>query len=403
MAAAYAVVARRRPSSLLRFLVAPLVWIAVAAVGLGFATTIPSGDQVSHPFPAQWALVTVAVAATLALVRRRPDLPLARPTELAAIPGLALAEVITVLSAATSGWPAVPLVVAGLATLVGLELLAPRLAPRALVALQALTIVVTTAALQPTVGLGWSAVTAAAALLALTEWRDRQQPDVVATGALLGGVAVALALTLSDPWPTVAAFGGAWAWSVARRAWPLRVALPDPVLAVAIAVLPFGVAAGLGQVLPLDTTLVVLAAAVVAVAARGSGEPGPDRRPVGELDPGRHRPPADHHRGRRRPAARAPGRGGRGARPSPSSWRHAGRRFGSGPRRRRSRVAVAYGRTAIDLGPAGAGDRPGRRRLRADRHRGMGEATAVRARRRHRPPHHVRGRLGACRRPGSPA
>ena len=336
MAAAYAFVARRRPSSLLRFLVAPLVWIAVAALGLGFATTIPSGDQVSHPLPAEWALVTVAVAATLVLVRRRPEIPLAHPTELAAIPGLALAELITVLSAATSGWPAMPLIVAGLATVVGLELLAPRLVPRALVALQALTIVVTTAALEPTVGLGWSAVTAAAALLALTEWRNRQRPDIVATGALLGGVAVGLALTLSDPWPTVAAFGGAWAWSVARRTWPLRVALPDPVLAVAIAVLPFGVAAGLGQVLPLDTTLVVLAAAVVLVAAAVRVS-----KARTDLLWASWIPAATGlllittaGAGDQRPAS-WPWRPG--WRRSPSSWRHAGRRFGSGLRRRRSR------------------------------------------------------------------
>ena len=51
LASVYALVVRGRPSSTLRFLIAPVVWLAVAAAGLALAATIPTGDQVARPSP----------------------------------------------------------------------------------------------------------------------------------------------------------------------------------------------------------------------------------------------------------------------------------------------------------------------------------------------------------------
>ena len=187
LAGAYALVVRRRPRSPLRLLVAPMVWLAVASLGLVFAPTIAGGRDVSRPFSLQWALVAAAVAATLGFCRRRPDGPVARASVVAAIPGAALAALMTVLAAPRSGWPAGAMVLAGVSTLVSIELLAPRLRVSAVTVLQAVTVVGTAATLGPQFGGAWAAAVAAIGLLALAEWQALRRADSTALAALTGG------------------------------------------------------------------------------------------------------------------------------------------------------------------------------------------------------------------------
>jgi hypothetical protein len=62
LAGVYALVARRRPTTL-RYLVAPLGWTTMGVLGLAFHR---------GPSAAQMALVSAAVAATLLIAQRRP-------------------------------------------------------------------------------------------------------------------------------------------------------------------------------------------------------------------------------------------------------------------------------------------------------------------------------------------
>ena len=73
VAGLFALAARRRPDSPVRFLVAPMLWWSAAAAGLAFADAGVAGRDVTHPIPWQWALVAVAVTATLVAARLRPD------------------------------------------------------------------------------------------------------------------------------------------------------------------------------------------------------------------------------------------------------------------------------------------------------------------------------------------
>ena len=265
LAGAYALVVRRRPRSPLRYLVAPMVWLAVASLGLAFAPEIPGGRDVSRPFSLQWALVAAAVAVTLGLCRRRPDGPVARASVLAAIPGAALAALMTVLAAPRSGWPGGAMVLAGVSTLVSIELLAPRLRAQAVTVLQAVTVVGTAATLGPQFGGAWAAAVAAVGLLALAEWQALRRADPITLVALLAGAAGAASFTLAQPGPTLAAAGIGLAWSAVRRYRPLP-GLSDVVPIAGVFVFPVLAATGLVRLIPLDTSLVVLGGCVVAIA-----------------------------------------------------------------------------------------------------------------------------------------
>ncbi|HET6968313.1 MAG TPA: hypothetical protein VFI44_08560, partial [Ornithinibacter sp.] len=89
VAVGYAVWSRRHPDSALRFLVAPVAWLAVAMATLGLGPrVIPDGKAVATPSAVQGAAVTAALVATLVWARLRPTHRLAAPTTAVAVPGL---------------------------------------------------------------------------------------------------------------------------------------------------------------------------------------------------------------------------------------------------------------------------------------------------------------------------
>jgi len=264
LAGAYAMVVHRRPTSPLRFLVAPMLWLAVASAGLALAPTIPGGRDTSHPFPIQWALVAVAVTVTLAWCRRRPDDSVARASVVAAIPAAALAELVTLLASPRVDWPVGPLLLAGLATLVSIELLAPRLSPLAVTALQTLVVTVTAVTLAPQLGPAWAGSAAAVGLLAMGEWQARRRPERVVLLALLIAALVPTTIALDRPWPTLAVGGVGMAWSALRRFRPLT-GVPEAMPITGLFVFPVLIASAVVRLLPVDTALVVLAASVAVV------------------------------------------------------------------------------------------------------------------------------------------
>lgn len=265
LAGAYALVVRRRPSSPLRFLAAPMVWLAVAFVGLAFAPVVQDGRDASRPFPIQWALVAATVAATLGLCRLRPAGVIARASVTAAIPGAAVAALLTVLAAPRAGWPAGALVLAGASTIASIELLASRLRPSTVTVLQAITLAGTAATLVPPLGPAWAATIAAIGLLALAEGQAqrRANPPVMLVVLMASGAAAVLAL--GRPWPTLVTAGVGFVWAVGRRYRPLA-GLTEVVPVVGVFVFPALAAVGVVRLLPVDSALVVVGVFVVAVA-----------------------------------------------------------------------------------------------------------------------------------------
>ncbi len=83
----YAVWSLRHEDSALRYLVAPVAWLAVAIATLGVGRETPSGKAVAAVTAAQAAAISVAMLVSLAWARMRPSGRLSAPTVTAAVPG----------------------------------------------------------------------------------------------------------------------------------------------------------------------------------------------------------------------------------------------------------------------------------------------------------------------------
>ncbi|HEX8928719.1 MAG TPA: hypothetical protein VGA45_07395, partial [Actinomycetota bacterium] len=262
-AGAYALVARGRPTTTLRYLVGPLAWTAVGVPGLAFHR---------GPSAAQMALVSVAVTATLLAARYRPRHRLSRPAEVAAVPGAVLAMALVLAFAAAEGWPPWPAPAATAATLVTIELLAGRFqfAGGALAA-QSLALGVGLAAVAPRAGRGISGAALLAGEILLIEWHARRRPDPRTALAGLAVAAAGLALALAVPWTAVTAGAIAVAWANTRRIRPLAGPFGDDRawaagLAPAACSAPLALASGLERALPAGPAWVVLAGLTLAAA-----------------------------------------------------------------------------------------------------------------------------------------
>jgi hypothetical protein len=261
LAGAYALVARGRPTTTLRYLVGPLCWTAVGVPGLAFHR---------GPSAAQMALVSVAVTATLLAARGWPRHRLSRPTELASVPGAALAIALVLAFAAAEGWPLWPALTATAATLVAIELLASRfpVAGGALLA-QSLVLGIGLAAAAPQLGWATSGAVLLAGTIVLLEWHARHRPDPLTALVALAVAAAGLALAMAEPWTAVTAAAVATAWAHTRRIRPLpgpfgRSAAWAVGLALAAGLAPLALVSGLERTLPGGRAWVVLAGLTVA-------------------------------------------------------------------------------------------------------------------------------------------
>jgi len=269
IAIAYAVIGTRRPSSPLRYLAAPTLWVAVAMAALlprAHELTGWVGGHIATPTGVgQAAAVLVAVAATAVATRLRPQHPLSTPSQLAALVGLPLVLALALLVGARDGWPLAPVLVGAAAVVVALEALAPRLPVEVVAVGQPLAVVAPLAVPLAMTPRGWLAVALTVASLALLEWQARTRPTEVALGCAAVAAAVAITVAAADPWSWLAALGIALVWSAARAARPLA-AVPSEVALAVVAVLPFAIAADLYRLLDPQPATLVCAAAVLAVA-----------------------------------------------------------------------------------------------------------------------------------------
>ena len=262
VAGAYAAWSRRVPDSGLRFLVAPVAWLAVAMATMGIGRAIPEGKAVANPSAAQAAAMALAVLVTLGWAQFRPRTPLAEASRTAAVPGLVVVGSLALLTWAAEGAPVAAVLVAGVAVLLSIELLAPRLpalAPGAAGPLWWLTVWAAlilglagepAAALDPdatlvlgpdTPAVAAVSALAAAGFIAILE-RAGAQRRRPAPALLLPtlGLVLALAATWVEPGWAAAALGAASGWAAMRRIGPYRAARARLLLDVATAVLPVG-------------------------------------------------------------------------------------------------------------------------------------------------------------------
>lgn len=230
----YGLVVQHRPTSALRFLVAPLFWVALWSLGM-LANT-------GHFSVWQYPLAAAGIAITLAIANHYPDHELARATQRAALVGLPLTYGLVLLFALREGWPAWPLALTGLAVLVGSELLDRSLrSSQHFPLVQTLLVAATLPALTPGWGperVGLLATVVSIGLLELSEWGIRGRSSVASDYLALIVGAAGLLFTFPQSPPAAAAWGVASMWLHTRTFW-FRRTLPggeqwQPLLSAAL-------------------------------------------------------------------------------------------------------------------------------------------------------------------------
>lgn len=268
LALVYAVVAARWPDVSVRFLVAPMLWIALWGVGL----SLQPGPQASlNEWTAwQFALVAAGVAGTAIFVRVRPGARLARDARPSVIPGALLALGFGLLLAGSEGWPWGPVVVLGLASLVTSELVAPRLNEPLVQAVQPALLWLTVAGLREGHGDVMAGMVGVVASLLLLEWQARRRPGDIPLVAGFLGAGAGLGLTMTDPTAAAVSSGIASVWAHARRIRPIAGLAVGQLMEVAATVVPIAFAAALMDATSDGMAAVVLGtiALVASVAAR---------------------------------------------------------------------------------------------------------------------------------------
>lgn len=223
VSAVMAVVAHLVPRSPVRYLVAPIGWLAVAAAGLGIGRSVPTGSGLSTPTAAQWAIVLVAVATTAVTATRWRSQRWASAALSSCRPGVVVALVVATAAAGTAGWPPVPVLVGAAAAVVTLEVLGRRWV---LATTSAQAVVAVGAAVALAVGwsAGWVAVGALVVALAGAEVRARQDAPTSVRAALVMAGGIAWTITLVElratPWAAVTAGAIVWTWSILRHHGP---------------------------------------------------------------------------------------------------------------------------------------------------------------------------------------
>ncbi|HLF43929.1 MAG TPA: hypothetical protein VJA46_10460, partial [Acidimicrobiia bacterium] len=263
LAVLYSLYTARRPESVLRYLVAPLLWLAALTIGFAFKTDEPLlGDAITRLVSPQPALASVAIALSLLACRRRPENRLAQPTVISALIGLPVAYLITVALAFGEGWALTwPIVVLGAGTLVSAEILARWYHKESWVPLmRPLLLAGVLAPLTPSLELGWAGLIVAFAYAGLFEL-DRRLTPTAGVGQLLAGVGAVTGavMAVADPWPALIVFTLLTAWAHLRRLedWePPEIAM---LFTAAAALLPIGIGAALLQLIDPAVAWLVMA------------------------------------------------------------------------------------------------------------------------------------------------
>ena len=277
IAFAYAWWSGRHQDSALAYLVAPMIWLAGFVLGFIFKTDEAlQGVAITHLVSFQPALASTAITATLAAVALPSETRLARPTTLAAIPAVAVAYLLSVGLSANEGWVhPVPVLLAGVTTLISVELLGYLFAQSKVVsALRPLLLAAALAPLIPMWGLAWAGVAVVVGYLGLLEL-DLKTGEAApwSRPVALAGAVAGLAISVLEPWAMVVSWAVASIWTHTRRIVRLPSLSAGSSLDVAAAVVPIGLGLGLVRALPDDVAWLVMSVVVVAVvvAARWLG------------------------------------------------------------------------------------------------------------------------------------
>ena len=223
--AGYALVAIRRKSSLLRFLVFPMLWLTVAAGALMMESSPPTGRRLFTPMPGQWAVVCCAIAITGILLRLRNDRMLIDAGRSAIMPGALGSFAIVWFATVGHQSATTPMIVAGVASIIAIETTSPRFHSSVISALQAGIVLFTSVLCFHERGIGPTAAVAVLALLAGIEWQAARRPSTSGATLFACAAAVIVPATLAESSTVLIVAGALFIWSWTRRF------LPSPAIA----------------------------------------------------------------------------------------------------------------------------------------------------------------------------
>ncbi|HEX6146629.1 MAG TPA: hypothetical protein VF083_07615, partial [Acidimicrobiia bacterium] len=268
LAVGYLFYTSRHPDSMLRYLVAPLLWLAALTAGFVFKGDEPLvSDAITRLVSPQPALASLGIAATLAAALRRPRHRLSLATVASALVGVPVAYLLTLSMTIGEDWErSWPLALLGAATFVSVEILARWYRRESLMPVaRPLLLAGVLAPLVPSVETGVGGLIIVAAYLLLIELTARLTPQTPVAMALAAtGAGVGTLMALADPWPTLVVSIGLTVWAHLRRRSSWETA-SDVFTAVA-AMAPIGIGLGLyGLIEPGPAWLVM--AGIVALTS----------------------------------------------------------------------------------------------------------------------------------------
>lgn len=232
-AVGYAWWARRHPETGLRHAVAPVLWLAAAMAALGAGRAVPQGQDIATPTQWQGAAMATGMVLTTLLARMRPRHPLSAPALQAAVPGVVVVALLTVLTW-FRGPETVPVLIAG--TMIGLAAAAvgPRVSAAVLdVVLPCWWLATVLTSLGAAGGAPIAAVLGALGYLALIERAMRLGRPAWAHAVAALGLVVCLAMAAgTGPWSLLALAVTA-VWAGVRRVGDVHAAPTMSALTVA--------------------------------------------------------------------------------------------------------------------------------------------------------------------------
>ncbi|NQV08143.1 hypothetical protein HQ535_16545 [bacterium] len=260
----------RHEESGLHYLVGPVLWLGALAAGFVFKADEPLvGPAITRLVSPQGATAAVGVAITLLVAYGVGSRRFRNSVMVAAVPAVPIAYAITVGLSIGEDWSREwPILIAGVASLVSIELLArhfERIDEVRLIEPIAMALVIVP--LGFVLGPDWTGAVSVIVYLAWFEWNLPEGPAIGAGPALaLAGVGAGLVLSIAEPWAATVAFGLVSLWSHLRRRTGLPIERSTPLLSGTAALLPVGFAYSLVLATRNDVAWLVLGSIAMAVA-----------------------------------------------------------------------------------------------------------------------------------------
>jgi hypothetical protein len=269
LAFGYAWFSSAHRDSVLRYLVAPLLWLGALVLGFVFKTDeVLTSTAITRLVPEQPAIASAAIAVTLVVARTHRDHRLSTPTVRASLVGLPVAYLLTIALSIGDDWARTwPVVLLGAATYLSVELLIGIYDKQSWgVWLRPLLLAGVLVPMGPVIGFGWLGPVVALGYVLLFEQNHRSLPSRLEAVLLPSvGTLAGAGISLLEPWAALITFTGLTAWAHYRRSTTEDEPRIELAFTTAAVMLPVGTGYALTRILDDAVAWMVMASILAAV------------------------------------------------------------------------------------------------------------------------------------------